>query len=135
MWIKLFNLPFECWSKSRVSSIVNDFGRYLRADNSSRNLLELDFFKCQVVIDDPTNIPKKLFITLGDCIVSIRVSGQHRSFRWGRQGDSLRGRRPNEGGDQRDQRGRQLARWVDMAEGAAEASVVGAGVACDLSNS
>ncbi len=41
----------------------------------------------------------------------------------------------NEGGDQTDPMGRQLARWVDLAEGAAEDSIVGAGGASDQSGS
>lgn len=49
-WIKLVNLPFECWSESSVSSIVNGFGRYLKVDNNSLNVLDLICFRCQVAV-------------------------------------------------------------------------------------
>ncbi len=89
-----------------------------------------------MAVDDPTDIPKNLFITLGDCIVCVRVSLVSTTpFGGEDRGIPFAGGDPNEGGDQTDPRGRQLARWVDLVEGAVEASVVGAGAASDLSNS
>ncbi len=66
-------LSYECWSEGGVAAAVNGFGRYLRADDSSRNLLDLNFFKCQVAVEDPADVPENLFLTLGDHLVSIRV--------------------------------------------------------------
>lgn len=59
-WIKLVNLPFECWSEYRVSVIVNGFGRYLRCDDNSRNMLDLIGFKCQIAVEDISDIPENL---------------------------------------------------------------------------
>ncbi len=73
VWIKLVNLPYECWAENRVSAIINGFGRYLRTDESSRSLLDFNFFKCQVAVDDPADISENLFITMGDIIVNVRV--------------------------------------------------------------
>ncbi len=56
MWAKLFNLPYECWTESRVSALVGGFGRYLRIDDSSRLIMEFNYFKCQVAVDDPPDI-------------------------------------------------------------------------------
>ncbi len=44
--IKIINLPFECWSSSHVSAIVGGFGRFLRADDNSTNILDMTGFRC-----------------------------------------------------------------------------------------
>ncbi len=71
-WIKLEHLPFECWSEKCVTSMVHDFGRYIRADANSINLVDLTGFKCLIAVDDLTDIPKHLSISLGDHVVSAR---------------------------------------------------------------
>ncbi len=52
---------------------MNGFGRYLRADEISRRLLDINFFSCQVVVEDPTDIPENIFLTVGEYIVSVLV--------------------------------------------------------------
>ncbi len=107
----MINLPFECWSESRVSALINGFGRYLRTDDGSRNLLDFNFFKCQVAVDDPADIPENLFITLGDFIVNVRVILVSTApFGGDDRGIPFAGGDANEGGDQTDPMGRQLAR-------------------------
>ncbi len=67
------NLPYECWCESKVAAVVNRFGRFLRSDGSSRDLLDFNFYKCQVAVDDPADILENLFLTLGEVIVAVRV--------------------------------------------------------------
>nr|CAD1824259.1 unnamed protein product [Ananas comosus var. bracteatus] len=73
VWIKLVNLPFECWSESRVASIVNGFGRFLKADENSLNVFDLTSFRCQIAVEDPSDIPENLAITMGDLTVPVTV--------------------------------------------------------------
>ncbi len=128
VWIKLLNLPFEYWTERKVASIVSGFGRYLRADDNSRRLLDINFFLCQVVVEDPADIPENIFLTLGDVIVNVQVlllstapfGGEDRGIPF--VGGDL-----NEGGDQINPMGRQIAKWSNQVGGEADDSVAGAG--------
>ncbi len=72
-WIRLYGLPYECWTEAGVSAIVNGFERYLRADEASASIHDLSGFCCQVGDDDIADIPETLAITLGDVTVSVTV--------------------------------------------------------------
>ncbi len=86
-----------------MAAIVNGFGRFLRSDDSSRNLLNFNFFQCQVAVEDAADVPENIFLTLGEVIVSVRVvlvsttpfGGDDRRI-------SFAGGDPNEGRDQSD---------------------------------
>nr|CAD1842588.1 unnamed protein product [Ananas comosus var. bracteatus] len=73
VWIRLVDLPFECWCEARVAAIVNSFGRYLRVDEKSINMLDLIGFRCQIAVDDLAEVPENLAITLGDLVVNVIV--------------------------------------------------------------
>ncbi len=111
LWIKIVSLPFECWLASCVSAMVHGFGRFLRADTNSVNMVDLTGFRCLIAVDDPAEIPEHLSISMGDLIVSTAVriestvpfGGEHR-------GIPFAGGDASECGDQSDPQGRSLAR-------------------------
>ncbi len=79
-------------------------------------------FRCLIAVDDPSEIPESLSITLGDCIVAVSVILESTApFGGDDRGTPFVGGDPNEGGDQTDHLGRQLARRVfntgDAGEG------------------
>ncbi len=111
--IKLFNLPFEAWSVNRVAAVVSGFGRFLRADESSINMAELSGFKCIVAVNDLTDIPEQLDITLGDVTVAVRVILESSApFGGDDRGIPFSSGDPSEGDDQTDPLGRRIARRV-----------------------
>ncbi len=126
VWIKLMGLPYECWSEGKVSAVVNDFGRYLRADDSSRDLLDINFYKCKVAVEDPADVPENLYLTMGDLLVHIPiVLVSTASFGGDDRGIPFAGGDPNEGGGQTDPLGRQLARWTNLNVDIEDGSVSG----------
>lgn len=113
IWVKLVNLPFECWSEARVVALVNGFRRYLREDSDSVNIMDLIGFRCQIVVDDPADIPENLAITLGDIIVNVTVIMERTApFGGDDRGIPFAGGDQNEGGDQTDSLRRRLTRRV-----------------------
>lgn len=114
VWIRLVNLPFECWSESRVASIVNGFGRFLKADENSLNVFDLTSFRCQIAVEDPSDIPENLAITMGDLTVPVSVVLESSTAPFGGddRGIPFAGGDPDEGGDQTDPLGRRMARRV-----------------------
>ncbi len=72
-WVKIGNLPFECWSTPRVSGIVSGFGRFLRVDDNSVNIVDMSGFRCLVAVDDLTDIREHLAISLGDVVITVPV--------------------------------------------------------------
>lgn len=42
-WIRLINLPFECWTVDRVAALVGDFGRFIKADEITKAMTDLRF--------------------------------------------------------------------------------------------
>ncbi len=110
-WIKIVNLPFECWSEECVTAIVHGFGRFLRADTNSINLVDLIGFRCLIAIDDLTDIPEHLSISMGDLIVfaSVRIESTT-PFGGDDRGIPFVGGDPSKAGDQTDPHGRSLAR-------------------------
>nr|CAD1836534.1 unnamed protein product [Ananas comosus var. bracteatus] len=94
--------------KLRVSSIVNGFERYLKADNNSLNVLDLICFRCQVAVEDPVDIPENLSLTIGDLIVSVEVQLESTApFGGDDRCIPFAGGNPNKGGDQTDPLGQQ----------------------------
>nr|CAD1830161.1 unnamed protein product [Ananas comosus var. bracteatus] len=73
-WIKLFNLPFECWSIPRVATIVGGFGRFLRADENSKSMTNLRAYRCRIAVHELTDIPHNLSLILGDESFPVMVS-------------------------------------------------------------
>ncbi len=72
-WIQLRNVPFECWTPARVASLIGGFGRFIRADDSSRNMTDLRAFRCRITVVSVNDIPHRLSIILGDEVVNILV--------------------------------------------------------------
>ncbi len=72
-WIRLVNLPFECWSAHKVSTIVCGFGRFIKADDNSSNMVDMMWYRCLIAVDDLADIPEHLAITLGDVTVTVLV--------------------------------------------------------------
>ncbi len=114
--IKLNNLLFECWSTSKVSAIVSGFGRFLRADPNSINMVDLIGFCCLIAVDDLADIPDNLALTMGDIIVSVSVRIERTApFGGDDRGTPFAGGDPGEGEDQTDPLGRPIARRVPTA--------------------
>ncbi len=114
-WIKLINLPLECWSVHRVSAILSGFGRFIKADANSINMVDLIGFRCLLAVDDLADIPDNLDITLGDVTVSMHVqieSSAH--FGGDDRGSTFVGGNPSEGGVQTDPLGRRIARRLPI---------------------
>ncbi len=72
-WIQLRNVPFECWTPARVASMISGFGRFIRADDTSKNMNDLRAYRCRIAVDDIREIPQRLAIVLGDEIIDIIV--------------------------------------------------------------
>ncbi len=108
-WIKLLNLPFECWSAHKVSAVACGFGRFIEADDSSSNVVDMMWYRCLIAVNDLANIPEHLAITLGDVTVTVPIQidstvpfgGDDRGIPFA-NGDA------SEGGDQTDPRGPSL---------------------------
>ncbi len=116
-WIKLMNLPFECWTESKVSSIVSSFGKFLRSDEGSLNMLDLVGFRCQIAVDEIADIPESFSLTMGDITLPVPVRLESTTpFGGEDRGTPFAGGDPNEGADQTDPLGRQLARRVNLLD-------------------
>ncbi len=72
-WIKIENLPFEWLSANRMSAIVSGFGRFLRADDGSINIVDFTGFRCSIAVDDLADIPEHLEISMGDYVITVPV--------------------------------------------------------------
>ncbi len=72
-WIQLRNVPFECWTPARIASMICGFGRFIRADDTSKNMSDLRAYRCRIAVDDLREIPQRLAIVIGDEIVDIFV--------------------------------------------------------------
>lgn len=98
-----------------MSAIINSFGKNLRGDDNSLNMMDLIAFRCQVAIDDSADIPENLDITLGD--ITVHVVAQIKKmtpFGDDNRGTSFLGRDQNEDDDHMDPSGRRLARRVNL---------------------
>nr|CAD1824631.1 unnamed protein product [Ananas comosus var. bracteatus] len=73
-WIRLSNLPFECWSIPRVAAIVGGFGRFLRADKNSKSMNDLRAYRCRVAIHALTDVPQNVSLIVGDEMFPILVT-------------------------------------------------------------
>nr|CAD1842921.1 unnamed protein product [Ananas comosus var. bracteatus] len=65
-WIRLLNLPFECWTVARVAALVGGFGRFVKADATTKAMTDLRAFRCQIVLDSVWDIPQNLSVVLGE---------------------------------------------------------------------
>ncbi len=72
-WIQLRNLPFECWTSARVASMISGFGRFIKADDVSKSMADLRAYRCRIAVDDIREIPRSLYIVLGDEIFAVQV--------------------------------------------------------------
>nr|CAD1832685.1 unnamed protein product [Ananas comosus var. bracteatus] len=72
-WIRLINLPFECWTVARVAALVSGFGRFEKADATTKAVTDLRAFRCQITLDSLTDIPQNLSIVLREEVFSIIV--------------------------------------------------------------
>ncbi len=112
-WIKIISLPYECWTEPKVAAIVNGFGRFLRSDDPSSNMFDLTGYRCQIAVDDLSDIPESLVITFGDISITTPVRLESSApFGGDDRGIPFAGGDEHEGGDQHDPLGRRLARRV-----------------------
>ncbi len=86
-WIQLRNLPFECWTAARVASMVGGFGRFIGADDATKEMTDLRAYRCRVAVDDIREIPRTLSIVLGDEVVAIQVNLESWERAQDRRGD------------------------------------------------
>ncbi len=94
-----------------MTAIVHGFGRFIRADVNSINLVDLIGFKCLIAVDDLADIPEHLSISMGDFITSSPVRIESTAPFGGEDcGIPFVGGDAGEGGDQTDPRGITLAR-------------------------
>ncbi|OAY70654.1 hypothetical protein ACMD2_25377 [Ananas comosus] len=89
-WIRLINLPFECWTVPRVAAIVCGFGRFIKADEVTKAMTDLRAFRCQIILDTLTDIPQNLSIVLGEERYPVMVHLES----WERAVDEARGDPP-----------------------------------------
>ncbi len=52
---------------------VSGFGRFIRADENSKNMTDLRAYRCRVAVDDVREIPRRLSIIMGDEIIAVHV--------------------------------------------------------------
>ncbi len=123
-WITIVSLPYECWTEARVSALVSCFGRYLRADDATANLHDLAGFRCEVAVDDASDIPESLAISLGDIVVTVPVRLERTApFGGDDHGTPFLGGDHQEGGDQTDPLGNGLARRIPTRGSASREAV------------
>nr|CAD1833442.1 unnamed protein product [Ananas comosus var. bracteatus] len=72
-WIRLINLPFECWTVARVAAMVSGFGRFVMADETTKAMTDLHAFRCQITLDSITDIPQNLAVVLGEELFSVMI--------------------------------------------------------------
>ncbi len=53
--------------------MIGGFGRFFRADDTSKNMTDLRAFRCRIAVDSVNDIPHRLSIILGDEVVDILV--------------------------------------------------------------
>ncbi len=53
--------------------MVGGFGRFIRDDETSRNMSDLQAYLCRISVDDVREIPHRLSIVLGEELVDIHV--------------------------------------------------------------
>ncbi len=53
--------------------MICGFGRFIRADETSKNMTDLRAFRCRIAVDGVSDIPHRLSIVLGDEAVDILV--------------------------------------------------------------
>nr|CAD1830281.1 unnamed protein product [Ananas comosus var. bracteatus] len=57
----------------RVAAIVGGFGRFVKADATTRATTDLRAFRCQIVLDSVFDVPQNLSIVLGEVLYSVMV--------------------------------------------------------------
>nr|CAD1839827.1 unnamed protein product [Ananas comosus var. bracteatus] len=72
-WIRLINFPFEIWSVARVAALVSSFGRFIKADNVTKAMTDLQAFRCQIALDSIYNIPQNLSVIVGEELFPVMV--------------------------------------------------------------
>ncbi len=72
-WIQLRNLPFECWTAARVSSLICGFARFIRADETTKSMTDLRTYRCRIAVDHVSEIPRRLSLIVGDEAVDISI--------------------------------------------------------------
>ncbi len=53
--------------------MICSFGRFIRADDTSKNMTDLRAYRCRIAVDDIQEIPQRLAIVMGDEVVDIFV--------------------------------------------------------------
>ncbi len=53
--------------------MICGFGRFIRADDTSKNMTDLRAYRCKIAVDDINEIPRRLAIVIGDEVVDILV--------------------------------------------------------------
>nr|CAD1822971.1 unnamed protein product [Ananas comosus var. bracteatus] len=68
VWIRLVSLPYECWSSHTVAALVGGFGRFIRADDHTKRMIDLSGYRCLIKVNHLSDIPENLEITFGDIL-------------------------------------------------------------------
>nr|CAD1837335.1 unnamed protein product [Ananas comosus var. bracteatus] len=89
-WIRLINLPFECWTVTRVAAMVGGFGRFVKADETTKAMTDLRAFRCQITLDSLGDIPHYLSVVLGEELfaVTVHLESWERALEGGNNGPS-----------------------------------------------
>ncbi len=53
--------------------MVSGFGRFIREDENSKNMIDLRAYRCRIAVDDVREIPHRLSVVLGEEIFDIHV--------------------------------------------------------------
>nr|CAD1835019.1 unnamed protein product [Ananas comosus var. bracteatus] len=72
-WIRLINLPFECWTASRVAALVSGFNRFIKADETTKEMTDLRAFCCQISSTPFETFLKNISIVLGEELFPVMV--------------------------------------------------------------
>nr|CAD1820321.1 unnamed protein product [Ananas comosus var. bracteatus] len=73
VWVRLVSLPFECWSSRSVATIVDGFGRFIRADDFSVRMVDLTGYRCLIAVNHLSDIPENINLTFGDSSMSMLI--------------------------------------------------------------
>ncbi len=79
--------------------MVCGFGRFIRADETSKNLTDLRAYRCKIAVDDVREIPQRLDIVMGDESLEIFIHLESSEHIQGAGGDHQHPPPPNEADD------------------------------------
>lgn len=79
-WIKIHQLPLECWTTESISRIASTIGKPLYVDKATEMRQRLDFSRICVEIDAGTELPDEIQITVNGFSVVVALEYQWLPF-------------------------------------------------------